>query len=79
MTAPGTAKRGGGRRSKGERTFVGTRIASDYKEDLGRLAKVHGMSVSEFIEETVYEKVNDFRITKPENFQEALPIGRIAS
>lgn len=45
-----TGNRGGGRRSKGERSFVGVRVPVEYREKLDHVAKDRNLSVSEFVD-----------------------------
>lgn len=55
MTAAGN--RGGGRRSKGERRFFGTRLPMDQAQMLLTVAPAQGLTVSEFIAATLEEKL----------------------
>jgi hypothetical protein len=75
MATPGN--RGGGRRSKGERIFVGTRVPVNIREGLGAVAKGDNLSVSEYVEELITQDVLRRNFGRSE-IQETLPIGRIA-
>jgi hypothetical protein len=75
-----TGNRGGGRRSKGERRFVGTRVDVKSADQLVRAAKGRGVTVSEFVEATIKKELASM---DPSDFahpgQEELPIGRMVS
>lgn len=51
--------RGGGRRSKGERFFVGTRVPVAHQDQLKEAAARDNLSVSEFVENLIVSAVND--------------------
>ncbi|NKG21826.1 hypothetical protein [Paeniglutamicibacter terrestris] len=56
MAASGN--RGGGRRSKGERFFVGTRVPVAHQEKLKEAAKRDNLSISEFVENLIVSAVD---------------------
>ena len=60
-----TGNRGGGRRSKGERRFFGTRLPIDQANLLLTVAPAHGMCVSEFIASVVVEKLEALAAAGP--------------
>lgn len=70
-----TGNRGGGRRSKGERRFIGSRLPIKYADLLPAYAKAQNLTVSEYIETLV---IQDMDRNMPEDRQEVLPI-RMAS
>lgn len=55
MAASGN--RGGGRRSKGERSFVGTRVPVEQHEKLKEAAARENLSISEFVENLIASAV----------------------
>lgn len=67
-----TGNRGGGRRSKGERRFVGSRLPTAYADQLPAYAKDRfNLTVSEYIENLI---IQDMDRNLKDNRQEALPI-----
>lgn len=73
-----TGNRGGGQRSKGERRFVGTRVPVRDHDLLVAAAAAHGLTVSEYVAETLVEKLNSENFSHTD-LQEELPIGQMAS
>ncbi len=54
-----TGNRGGGRRSKGERKFVATRVSVECREKLDVAARTNNLTVSEFVEVLIAKAVSD--------------------
>ncbi|MNW39044.1 hypothetical protein D3C74_161270 [compost metagenome] len=54
-----TGNRGGGRRSKGERFFVGTRVPVAHQAQLKEAAARSNLTVSEFVENLIVSAVDD--------------------
>ena len=75
-----SGNRGGGRRSKGERRLVGSRVPVNQADKLARVARHEGLSVSDMIAQAIDEKLDHYdmdRITEEE--QESLPMTQLAS
>lgn len=72
------AQRRGGRRSKGDRRYFGTRVAMPVAEKLEEAAAATGVSISDFIADAVGERLRSIDLSKIEH-QGELPIGRMAS
>ncbi len=68
-----TGNRGGGQRSKGPRSFVGTRVPVDEAQLLPHVAKLNGLTVSEFVAAIIHEKLAQADLSSLE-WQEALPL-----
>lgn len=65
-----TGNRGGGRRSKGERKFVATRVSVECREKLDVAARSNNLTVSEYVETLIAQAVHDVdlhsaRLTQP--------------
>lgn len=76
MAASGN--RGGGRRSKGERRFVGGRFPVDKAQKLHLAAEIEGVTVTEFLESAIDLRLQAVNFNAREN-QEELPIVQFAS
>ena len=72
------AQRRGGRRSKGDRRYFGTRVAMPVAEKLEEAAKASGLSISDFIAVAVEKSLGSIDVSQIDHQQE-LPIGRMAS
>ena len=70
-----TGNRGGGRRSKGERRLVGTRMPVREADKLAAVAEAQGMTVSDYVGGLVMEHLSRIELEDLTN-QEALPIPR---
>lgn len=57
MTA--TGNRGGGRRSKGDRRLIGTRVPVEYRDRALVLAERRGQTMSEFVESLIVKAVDE--------------------
>lgn len=57
MTAAGN--RGGGRRSKGDRRLIGTRVAVEYRDLALTLAELRGQTMSDFVEGLIIKAVDE--------------------
>ncbi|OOP63106.1 hypothetical protein BMF89_07395 [Arthrobacter sp. SRS-W-1-2016] len=68
-----TGNRGGGRRSKGERRLVGTRMPVADADKLAAVAEARGMTVSDYVAQLVTKHLSHVQLDKISN-QEALPI-----
>jgi hypothetical protein len=76
-----SGNRGGGRRSKGERRFVGSRVPVNQADNLAIVAKHEGLTVSDMIAVAIDEKLGHYdidRLTEDEE-QESLPMRQLAS
>ena len=71
----GRGNNGGGRRSKGERRLVGTRMPIPDADKLAAVAEARGMTVSDYVANLVTQHLNQIQIYTLSN-QEALPIPR---
>lgn len=75
MMAPVTRT---GRRSKGDRKFVGFRIATPKADAMDMIAKAEGYQyVSDWLSDLVEERLSNTRV-QPMCQQEELPLGRLA-
>lgn len=54
-----TGNRGGGRRHKGERKFVATRVSVECREKLDVAARSNNLTVSEYVEALIAQAVRD--------------------
>lgn len=54
-----TGNRGGGQRSKGERSFVATRVSVECRAKLDAAARSSNLSVSEYVEALIAQAVRD--------------------
>lgn len=70
-------QRQGGRRSKGDRRYYGTRVSMPVAEKLEKAAAATGLTISDFIAEAVGLRLENIEIATID--QEELPIGRMAS
>lgn len=77
-TMAATGNHGGGRRSKGDRKFIGFRLETGRAEKLSRIAHEDGMPVSDVVA-AIIERELEIMEKNREEMQEELPIGRIAS
>jgi hypothetical protein len=75
MTVVGHSR--GGRRSKGDRKFIGFRLSSVHAEKMAKYVHGEGMTVSDLLTDLVEDFLETVDVN--EIHQEALPIGRIAS
>lgn len=66
---------GGGRRSKGERRLVGTRMSIPDADKLAAVAEAEGMTVSDYVAGLVTKHLRNIQLDNISN-QEALPIPR---
>ena len=66
-----TGNRGGGRQSKGERHFIGSRLPIRYLGQLADRTASMNLTVSEYVERLVIE---DLEQNRPDDRQEVLPI-----
>ncbi|UKA69187.1 hypothetical protein LFT44_21930 (plasmid) [Arthrobacter sp. FW306-05-C] len=71
----GKGNNGGGRRSKGERRLVGTRMPIPDADKLAAVAEAEGMTVSDYVANLVTRHLNQVQLDTLSN-QEALPIPR---
>lgn len=71
----GKGNNGGGRRSKGERRLVGTRMPIPDADKLAAVAEAEGMTVSDYVAELVTKHLSHIQLDNISN-QEALPIPR---
>lgn len=69
----GKGNNGGGRRSKGERRLVGTRMPIPDADKLAAVAEAEGMTVSDYVANLVTQHLNQIQLDKLSN-QEAPPI-----
>lgn len=67
--------RGGGRRSKGDRRLVGSRMPIPDAEKLSAVAEAHGMTVSDYVATLVKAHLSTVELDQITN-QEALPIAK---
>lgn len=75
-----SGNRGGGRRSKGERRFVGSRVPVNQADNLAIVAKHEGLTVSDMIAVAIDEKLGTYDLkTLAEEEQESLPMQQLAS
>lgn len=54
-----TGNRGGGRRSKGDRRLIGTRVAVDYRDRALEIAERRGQTMSDFVESLIIKAVDE--------------------
>lgn len=54
-----TGNRGGGRRSKGDRRLIGTRVAVGYRDRAAELAEQRGQTMSDFVESLIIKAVDE--------------------
>lgn len=73
-----TGNRGGGRRSKGDRKFIGFRLETGRAEQLSRIAAEDGMAVSDVVAAIIERELENIEHERNER-QEKLPIAQIAS
>lgn len=71
------SQRRGGRRSKGDRRYFGTRVALPAAEKLEEVTAATGETISDFIAEAVYERLRKIDLSKIEHQEELF--GQIAS
>lgn len=71
----GRGNNGGGRRSKGERRLVGTRMPIPDADKLAAVAEAEGMTVSDYVADLVTKHLRNIQLDHLSN-QEALPIPR---
>lgn len=77
-----SGNRGGGRRSKGERRFVGSRVPVDQADVLAIVAKSDGKTVSEWVADMIDEKLRHYNVEQlivGTEGQETLPMQQLAS
>lgn len=70
-----SGNRGGGRRSKGARHLVGTRMPVNEAEKLRAVAAAEGLSVSDYLADLVHKHLINVDVDTRYG-QEALPISR---
>jgi NRPS condensation-like uncharacterized protein len=76
--AAATEHRKPGRRSKGERKFIGFRLEEDRAKELAAVAKAEGITVNELVAELVAEGMSSWDSSRTD-LQGELPIGQMAS
>lgn len=70
-----TGNRGGGRRSKGDRRLVGSRMPIPDADKLAAVAEAHGKTVSDYVATLVKNHLSTVELEQVTN-QEALPIAK---
>lgn len=50
---------GGGRRSKGDRRLIGTRVPVEYRDRAAVLAELRGQTMSDFLESLIIKAVDE--------------------
>ncbi len=70
-----TGNRGGGRRSKGDRRLVGSRMPTPDADKLAAVAEAYGMSVSDYVAVLVKAHLSTVELDQITN-QGALPIAK---
>ena len=70
-----TGNRGGGRRSKGDRRLVGSRMPIPDADKLAAVAEAYGMTVSDYVATLVKAHLSTVELDQITN-QEALPIAK---
>ena len=70
-----TGNRGGGRRSKGDRRLVGSRMPTPDADKLAAVAEAQGMTVSDYVATLVKAHLSTVELDQISN-QGALPIAK---
>ena len=78
MATTRVGNRGGGRRSKGDRRFVGGRLPVEKADRLHLAAEIEGVTVTDFLESAIDLRLQAVNFTARDN-QDVLPIERYAS
>jgi hypothetical protein len=50
---------GGGRRSKGDRRLIGTRVSVEYRDRAAVLAELRGLTMNDFLEDLIIKAVDE--------------------
>lgn len=71
--------RGGGRPSKGPRKYIGFRVQAKMADDVASIAAALGVTVTDYVSAAVSRSLQEDMARVDFQFQEELPLGRLAS